>query len=402
MGEFDFGQFKEIYEYLIDKLNDGDALTPEEKKVYDMLIGFANQGMNLTESGDFNSLYTAFNQLADEGTKAEFERLYGKGLTQDPNTGQITFTEPGTIIEQFMRRGVSVNDGPAQAALAQGLNGYLKNIADNKFKSMTNSYAAMTPIRDQNIRAATNAGGVASTAIGRRVPVAGVAGGGARGGAGEEGIGEPLSIDGEGQDEPGFMDKYGGALLGLLGTAGLGVGGYLLKDWYSNRDKTPEGKDLTIAESQPRAGQGAMRENDVYDYSAQNPMGSMGVGNVIDPGGAFSQNTQMPGGDQAAYGGAQEQYNPYGDMTGGSQFNSYSEVPSWQQNYSFDQPAQGGGGSWQDNYDWSPPQQDFGGWQDQGGTWDSGAGAWDFYDEQAPYQEPAQDWGGGYEDWGWM
>lgn len=369
MGDFDFGQFKEIYDYLIDKLNDGDALTPQEKQVYDMLIGFANQGLNLTQTGDFQSLYTAFNALADEGTKKEFEKLYGTNFTQDEG-GQIHFTQPGSIIEQFMRRGQSVNDGPAMAALSEGLQGYLKQIAQNKFSSMTNSYAAMTPIRGQNIQAATNAGNVASTAIGRRVPIGAYAASGARGGAGgEEGAGEGVAIDtsgGAANDKPGFLDKFGPGLLGILGTGALGVGGYLLKDWWDKRKKNqPGGNDLnTAVEAQPQYGQGAMRMADPYDY--------------VEPP---SQNMQMPGGDQTDFGYLDQ--NPYGDMSQAYNNGSWQQQYEAPQQYEYSQPQQygtgglgGGGGaqSWESS--WNPYQGGGGGGQDWGsdpGYWDGGA-----------------------------
>lgn len=262
MGDFDFGQFKDIFEYLQEKLASGGLLTPEEQKAYDLLIGFAGQGLNLTKTADFNSLYKAFNALADDATKAEFARLYGDNLFQDPNTGEIQFTRPGTIIEQAMRRGLSVNDGPVMALLSEGLKNYTKQVALNSFNAMTNSYAAMTPIRQQNIDAASRAGQIGGAGANRLAGVAGSAVSGARGGAGEgEGAGEPITIggEGEGSDKPGFFDKYGAALITLLGTGLLGAGGYLGKKWLEGKDQKPQSNvtdlDRASEERPPGGGQ---------------------------------------------------------------------------------------------------------------------------------------------------
>lgn len=231
MGDFNFENFQQIFEYLKEKLASGGDLTPEERKIYDLLIGFAGQGLNLTNTADFNSLYKAFNALADSDTKKQFEQLYGTGLFQDPKTGAIQFTRPGSVIEQFMRRGLSVKDGPVVAALSEGLRNYMDTVAKNSFAAMTNAYSAMTPIRQQNLQALIGGGNLAQGATNRLAGVAGGAITGARAGGGEGGgLGEPVTIDTKGAgraSSPGFMDKFGPALLGLLGTAivgGLGSG----------------------------------------------------------------------------------------------------------------------------------------------------------------------------------
>lgn len=231
-GTFDFGQFQQIFDYILGKIQAGGALTPEEKQVYDMLLGFASQGLNLTNTADFNSLYTAFNALADDATKAQFEKLYGTNLFQDPNSGVISFTKPGTLVTQLMKQGLSINDGPVMALLAEGLKDYTKQIAQNKFASMTNSYAAMTPIRAQNIQAATNAGQIGTAAGNRLVSMAGPAvSGGAAAGAGE-GPGITVDTSGGGAGSGG-MDWLKYLLPSLLGLGGSILVGGLGQGWLS-------------------------------------------------------------------------------------------------------------------------------------------------------------------------
>lgn len=389
MGDFDFGQFQQVYEYLINKLKEGGALTPEEQKVYDMLIGFANQGLNLTNTADFNSLYTAFNSLADEGTKREFERLYGTNFTQGPN-GQISFSQPGSIIEAFQRRGLSVNDGPAMAALTQGLRDYMDTIARNKFSAMTNSYAAMTPIRAQNIQAATNAGNVASTAIGRRVPIVGPAigagrlGGGGEGGGGE---GEPISIDTRGgQDKPDFWDKFGPALIGLLGTGALGIGGYLLKDWWNKKPAAVEGDviDRNAEERPPGGGRDYPQlQNDpnYFNTPSITPMSWQGA-----PESPYNQQPDYLDMTQSGY-------NPYANQAqpqyqyGGYQQPDYIDMGASGYQPSYTNSYQSSG--WDTSgYQWAPEQ----GTSYQGdygyGAWDTGGDAWapsSWGDESAGY-----------------
>lgn len=378
MGDFDFGQFQQIMDYLSKKLSEGGALTPEEQQIYNQLTALAGQGLNLTNTADFNSLYNAFNGLADQATKNEFESLYGTGLIQNPD-GTISFSKPGSIIEALQRRGQSINDGPAQAQLAEGLKHYLTQIAQNKYQGMTSAYSAMTPIRAQNIQAYTNAGNIASTAIGRRVPIVGAAISGARGGAGDSG-GEGININTNGPggpSSPSFWDKYGGSIIGLLGTAGLGAGGYLLKKWWDDRNKTPEGNDLMRevqsqdAPSRPPSYMGSMRQNDVYDYV---PETYGAVNNPYAGGNSFPVDKYFNQSDQSSY----TPQSVYPTQYNFQQYDTPQQTPTWDQwtgnqDQGWYQPEQssypdqwsysGGGGdiqyynapaqNWQDNYDYN-------------------------------------------------
>jgi hypothetical protein len=380
MGDFDFGQFQQVYEYLTEKLKEGGSLTPEEQKVYDMLLGFAGQGLNLTKTGDFQSLYNAFNALADEGTKKEFEKLYGTNFTQGKD-GKIQFTRPGSVIEAFQRRGLSVNDGPAMAALSEGLTGYLDAIARNKFAAMTNSYAAMTPIRAQNIQAATNAGNIASTAIGRRVPIAGTAGGAGSAGGGE-GSGEPITIEtGKGgADKPDFFDKYGAALLSLLGTGVLGVGGYLGKKWWEDREKNKSLEASKKEDLDPDAEERAPDYHaDPYGLNTFQPRADtsaldMGFGESPLQNFQNNPNSIFEAYQQPQFQSPQQQWAPQESSMGGSSQDFYSGPPdnpyagwsTW--NPENNQTPQYGGDGWStmgDSNAWSPSS-----WGDpSGGYW---------------------------------
>ena len=371
MGDFDFGQFKEIYDYLIDKMNDGDALTPQEQQAYDMLIGFSNQGLDLTNTADFNSLYTAFNGLADEGTKQEFEKLYGKDFTQGEN-GQVSFTQPGSIIEAFQRRGLSVNDGPAMAALTQGLKDYMGQIAQNKFASMTNSYSAMTPIRGQNIQAATNAGNIGSTAAGRRVSLAGSAMGGARGGSGEGGggEGEPINVPVPPRpDQPSILERLAPDLIKLLGGGLVAGGGALFKDWLNNKNKGTKSDELDPnAEERPPGWQG----NEIDSQ----PPANMGSLRMTDP---YTI-------DQGAFTGQDpQQMNPYGAWPDAQDASGSYSAPQYSPPNYYEQPQQ------QQDWYYQPQQQQQ---QDYySDPWSQPEDSW-YSDPWAGYSDSSYDSGG--------
>lgn len=397
MGEFDFGQFQEIYQYLIDKLNDGDALTPQEQQVFDTLMGFSNEGLNLTNTADFNSLYKAFNGLADDATKSEFEKLYGTDLAQDPDNGRFSFTRPGSVMEQFQRRGLSVNDGPAMAAFSEGLKNFTKQLTQNKFNSMTNSYAAMTPIRAQNIQAAQGAGNVASTAIGRRVPVAGVAGGGARrggGGGGEgegPGEGEPIKIPvPPGPPTPSILERLAPDLFKwLLGGAGA-IGSRYLDKLFMGDDKTNKYSDQDL----DRATKDIVDRNPFESIPNQAQPEDQGALSMANPfsinAAAFSGGqtpTPFPIGPEAQYpqgGGYDLDPNQYygqgsqGYQSLGQQPYDYSDYSnSYQQPQSFF-PQENYYDNNYNDFDWS--------------GWDQGGGG-DYYDYS--YDAPDYNWSSG-------
>lgn len=376
MGNFDFGQFQQIFEYLMEKLAAGGALTPEEQQVFDQLMMFSNQGLNLTNTADFNSLYQAFSGLADEDTKRNFESLYGEGVIRTPEGG-IQFSRPGSVIEQFMRRGLSVNDGPAMAALSEGLRNYLTQIAQNKFAAMTNSYAAMTPIRQQNINAAIGAGNVAGTAAGRRTAGIGgaIQGGIAAGGEGEgEGGGEinlPLPPGGGGGSST--WDRLLPGLLGLLGTGALAYFGPEIKKLFQ-RDTTSKPTEVNKGGVQ---GKGDLsnfpdeRNFDNYTNRAErldlnnyfnmmqkqpemNPMGSYEdiMANQMNSNMNPYQDTWYSGGPDpyvGNYGTTGDWPGPIGGGGGGSDWAFYQPPVD----------VGGGGGGYWDAGAWSTPYDDY-------------------------------------------
>jgi len=368
MNPFDFGTFQQIYDYLVSKLNAGDALTPQEQAIYDSLVSFAGQGLNLTNTGDFQSLYTAFNALADTATKKQFEQLYGTNFTTGPN-GQISFTQPGSVIEAFQKRGLSVNDGPVMAALSQGLQNYLSQIAQNKFASITNAYSAMTPIRGQNMQALTNAGGIASTAIGRRVPIAGaaVSGGAASGADSSAGGSFPLPPT---PATPSIWEKLLLALAGPAATGLLGIGGMTLKDYLQGNKADKQ--SFTQQELDTAASNIVAQARQPYnDYLA-------GLPSSYTP---YSDPSLSSSGMYSSTGGLNQNYSVDPSLyTNPSQSAFPSAAPggqsSWQQNYSYDpsmymqqpsspswqqssynqpyNPNSAFGSSWQQNYSYDP------------------------------------------------
>jgi hypothetical protein len=372
----------ELYEYLTEKMAAGEALTPEEQAAYDQLMGYPAEGYDLTGTEDFNALYEAFYALADEETKREFEALYGEGLFMDED-GVIYFSRPGSVMEQYMRQGMSINDGPAQAAMSEGLQEYMRTAQRNSYLAMTNSYAAMTPIRAQNIQAATNAGNIASTAAGRRVPI-GVASinAGAMEGMEGPGEGEPISIDTRGAgapEEPGFFDKFGPGLLGILGTGALGIGGYLLKDWYDNRNKPKSYPQSEL----DRAAQEIVGRNqftqagDLGGYDPLNVPESMqsygmyGFNDVTSP----APNPYL----------AESQVDPYGGINPDMWAQSATPQPS----YSASDYLQGTPIQSQD-YFGSPTQQTY--------SWQTNPNNFVYSDWGTPvdYSQPSNDWSGGW------
>lgn len=380
MGDFNFGQFQEIYEYLTEKVSAGGALTPEEQQVYDLLLGFANQGLNLTNTGDFNSLYTAFNALADEGTKSEFEKLYGTNFTQGPG-GKIQFTRPGSVIEQFQRRGLSVNDGPAMAALSEGLQNYMKQIAQNKFAAMTNSYAAMTPIRAQNIQAATNAGNLGSTAAGRRVAVSGAAASGGRAGGGGEGGGEagpegkqiPLPPR---PDQPSVLERLAPDFIKLFGGAGVAGLGWLMKDWLKDKPGKFSQDELDRATSDIVMRNRFDPSTEGFEGKAQQAAAVPDINMTAFTGGRWPDAQDMTG-----------SLNPYGDFYDGpigvGQPTSYYDLDPGQYygtgSQGYQQPAQ----QPYDYQDYVQPQQS---WEwEYNDPWGGGGDSGGYYDDSYYY-----------------
>lgn len=401
MGDFDFGQFKEIFEYLQDKLNDGGQLTPEEQQAYDLLIGFSQQGTNLTNTADFNSLYTAFQTLADDATKKEFAKLYGEGLFQDPQTGVISFTRPGTVMEQFMRRGQSINDGPAQAALSEGLQEFLNVTSKNSFGAMTNAYAAMTPIRQQNIDAASRAGAIGGAGANRLAGIAGGAIGGGRrgGGGGGEGGGEfPLPPTPE---QPSLWDKLLPDLI-KLGLGGLlGVGGEYVKGKF----RDPAKKSSEEGDSLGRHYREVMnRISDTGELQAdeslyRTPLVADDKASYdIDPNAYKYGGAPVPSQDMSNV----QDYpipSPYSPQSGGQM---YDYSPSYDP-YSWYQPSDMGQYQSSSTDDWwwdgGFSQPDYGSYQTYDDSWmdyspDS------YYTPQESYY-PDYSSGGYYDDYGW-